>query len=174
MKKTLALFALSAFLLLAGPNPARAQGGFESVTGDALAKAVPDHFDLSGVHVPVLKQNAVLLRNAKGASVMVGLLETSGSGPRIRQKYSGFLTTETKITVCAISVNPGSYGFGLSPARPPEEEGTFSLYTRGGDEVGECPTRRDARIADPNPVSVVMGKGGTAKIALFKYTVDLK
>lgn len=172
MKKTLVLTAFLAFLLAAWPNPARAQGGFESVTGDALTNAVPDHFDLEKTHIPVKKENSALLTNSKGAQVVMALLITAGSTARIRQRYSGMLTTKTKISVCGISLEPGSYGFGLSPKAPGEDYGRFKLYTQGGDMVGDCAAKIDPS-APGSALAVVNAKGKT-KLTLFRYALDIE
>src|SRR5208283_2758225 len=64
-------------LLAAWPNPARAQGGFELVTGDAFTRAVPGDFYLEGNRIPVEKRNAALLKNAKGARVVLRLIDAT-------------------------------------------------------------------------------------------------
>ncbi len=174
MKKTLVLTAFLAFLLAAWPNPARAQGGFESVTGEALTNAVPDHFDLEKNHIPVQKIYSAMLTNGKGAQVVMGLLDTAGSSAKIRKKYSGMLSTKTKISVCGISLEPGSYGFGLSPKAPGEDYGRFRLYNQAGDEVGECDAKIDAGIKVSKPLAVSTAKGGTTKLTLFKYALEIQ
>ena len=174
MKKTLVLIAFLAFLLAAWPNTARAQGGFENVTGEALTKAVPDHFDLEKNHIPVQKIYAALLKTGKGAHVVLGLLDTSASSPRIRRKYSGMLISETKISVCGISVDPGSYGFGLSPKLPGEDYGRFRLYNQAGDPVGECDTKIDESLKVSKPLAVSTAKGGKTTLTLFKYALEIQ
>ena len=98
MTKTLVLTAFLAFLLAAWPNPARAQGGFESVTGDALTNAVPDHFDLEKTHIPVKKENSALLTNSKGAQVVLALLITAGStAPNSAEVLGALLVAEAAL-----------------------------------------------------------------------------
>jgi hypothetical protein len=174
MKKTLVLIAFLAFLLAAWPNPARAQGGFENVTGEALTNAVPDHFDLEKNQIPVQKIYAALLKTGKGAKVVLGLLDTSASSSRIRRRYTGMLISETKISVCGISLGAGSYGFGLSPKAPGEDYGRFRLYNQAGDEVGECDVKIDESIKTPKPLAVSTAKGGPTKLVLFKYALEIQ
>lgn len=173
MKKTLVVIAFIAFLLAAWQNSARAQGGFEKVTGEAFTKAVPDHFELEGIHLPVRKPNTVLLKTDKGARVIMGLLDTSGSSRGVRLKYSGMLFSETKISVCGISLSAGSYGFGLWAPKPPSKaDGKFTLYTQEGDEVGDCDATRDESIKVP--LDATIAKGRTAKVTILNYAVEIQ
>jgi len=115
MKKTLLGigFSVMVCMLAVCSNSAFAQGGFAVVTGEAVTKAVPGDFYLEGNRIPVEKRNAALLKNEKGARVVVGLIDTAGYSSQIKQKYNGMLITETKISVCGTSLDVGSYGFGL-------------------------------------------------------------
>jgi len=126
MKKTSMIIGSIAMvcLLAAWPNPARAQGGFELVTGDAFTRAVPGDFYLEGNRIPVEKRNAALLKNPKGARVVLGLIDTTGYSSQIQQKYMGMLITETKISVCGNALGVGSYGLGLE--RPAATSGADS------------------------------------------------
>jgi hypothetical protein len=173
-KKTLVLIAFLAFLLAAWPNTARAQGGFENVTGEALTKAVPDHFDLEKNRIPVQKIYAALLKNGKGAQVVLAMLDTGNSSPRIRRKYSGILISGTKISLCRIPLDTGSYGFGLSPKAPGEDYGKFRIYNQAGDELGECDVKIDASIKESKPLAVSTAKGGPTKITMFKYAMEIQ
>jgi hypothetical protein len=173
MKKMLVVFAFIAFLLAAWPNTVRAQGGFEQVTGDAFTKAVPDHFELEGMHLPVRKANTVMLKNGKGAQVMIGLLDTSGSSMGIRLKYSGMVSTDTKISVCGISLSSGKYGFGLwAPKAPSKVDGKLTIYTEDGDQKGDCAATRDESVKVPMAVTIVKGK--TTKLTILNYAVDIQ
>src|SRR5579872_3867769 len=96
-------FILAACLALVVPVAARAQGGFAPVAGDAFNRAVPTDFYLVGEHIPVEKRNAAVLKNAKGARVVIALIDTSGYSSQIQQKYTGMLITETKLSVCGNS-----------------------------------------------------------------------
>jgi hypothetical protein len=174
MKKMLVLITFLTFLLTAWPNTARAQGGSENAPGEAVNKAIPDHFELEKNQLPVLKQNAVSLKTGKGAHVILGLVDTTGSSPRIHRKYTGMLISDGKISVCGISIDAGSYGFGLSPKAPGEDYGRFTIYTKAGDEVGECSAKMDASIAASKPVAVISAKGGTTKLSLFRYALEIQ
>lgn len=177
MKKTLTGVAMSLLfcLLAAGSRPAFAQGGFESVTGDALVRAVPNDFYLEGNRIPVEKHNAALLKTPRGARVVVALIDTAGYSSQIKQKYIGMLITESRLSVCGNSIGVGSFGFGLD--RPPANSSgpaTFKLYNQAGEKVGECSARRDDNIKQPRPLGVATPSGAPARLELGKYVIEIK
>jgi hypothetical protein len=177
MKKTLIVFGFTVMvcLLAAWPNSARAQGGFELVTGDAFNRAVPADFYLEGNRIPVDKRNAVLLKNDKGARVVLGIIDTTGYSSQIKQKYTGMLITETKIEVCGNALGVGSYGFGLErPAPTSNADAPFKIYNQAGEKVGECATKKDDSVKQPRPLAVTTAKGGPAKLYLGKYVIEIK
>ncbi|MGD1103308.1 MAG: hypothetical protein ABSA59_14745 [Terriglobia bacterium] len=177
MKKTLMVigFIVMVGLLAAWPNTARAQGGFEPVAGDAFNRAVPTDFYLVGEHIPVDKRNAAVLKNAKGARVVMGLIVTTGYSSQIQQKYTGMLITETKLSVCGNAIGVGSYGFGLErPAPPSNADAPFRIYDQAGEKVGECAAKKDDSVKQPRPLDVATAKGGPAKLYLGKYVIEIK
>jgi hypothetical protein len=177
MNKTLVVIGaiLTACLLTLGPKLARAQGEFEPVTGDAFNRAVPTDFYVVGEHIPVEKRNAAVLKNAKGARVVMALIDTTGYSSQIRQKYIGMLITETKLSVCGNAIGVGSYGFGLDrPAATSSEPAHFRIYNQAGEQVGDCSAKRDDSIKQPRPLSVVTATGGPAKLLLGKYVIEIE
>jgi hypothetical protein len=178
MKKTLMSIGctLVVCLLAVWPNTARAQGGFELVTGEAFTRAVPADFYLEGNRIPVEKpRNAALLKTPKGARVVVALLDTTGYSSQIQQKYQGMLITEGKISVCGNALAVGSYGFGLErPAAPSDADAPFKIYNQAGEKVGECAAKKDDSIQQPKPMAVTTAKGAPAKLFLGKYAVEIK
>ncbi|MGO8788935.1 MAG: hypothetical protein ACLQVL_16340 [Terriglobia bacterium] len=168
-------FGLMACLLAVWPNTARAQDGFELVTGGAFVRAVPADFYLEGNRIPVEKpRNAVLLKNAKGSRVVVGLIDTAGYSSQIKQKYAGMLITETSISVCGNALGVGSYGFGLErPAATSDADASFKIYNQAGEKVGECAAKKDDSIKQPKPLAVDT-KGGPARLELGKYSVEIR
>ena len=177
MKKTLMAvgFSVMVCLLAVWPNTACAQGGFESVTGDAFTRAVPGDFYLEGNRIPVEKRNSALLKNAKGSRVVVGLIDTTGYSSQIKSKYAGFLITETHVSVCGTALAVGSYGFGLDrPAATSNADATFKIYNQAGEKLGECAAKKDDSVKQPKPLGVTADKTGPAKIYLGKYVVEIK
>lgn len=177
MKRTLVPvgFLVMAFLLAVWPNTLRAQGGYEPVTGDAFTKAVPNDIYLEGNRIPVDKNNAVFLKNAKGARVVLAIIDTSGYSSQIQQKYLGMLISETKLSVCSIAIGVGSYGFGLDrPKAPSTADAKFNLYNQAGTKLGSCAVKNDDTIKQPKPLAVTTAKGGPTKLNLGKYGLEIK
>ena len=177
MKKTLMVIGFSAMvcLLAVWPNTVRAQGGFEPVAGNAFNRAVPTDFYLVGEHIPVEKRNAIVLKNPAGKRVVLGLIDTSGYSSQIKQKYTGMLITETKLSVCGNAIGVGSYGFGLDrPAPTSNADAPFRIYDQAGDKVGECAAKKDDSVKQPRPLAVTTAKGGPAKLYFGKYFVEIK
>jgi hypothetical protein len=175
MKKAMMLAGFTVMVcgLAAWPNSARAQGGLEPVTADAFNRAVPTDFYLEGEHIPVEKRNAAVLKNGKGARVVLALLDTSGYASQIKEKYTGMLITETGLSVCGNEIGVGSYGFGLEP-QPGAAEAPFRIYNQAGEKVGECTAKRDSSVKQPKPLAVTTGQGGAAKLCLGRYVVEIK
>jgi hypothetical protein len=168
-------FSLMVCVLAVWPGTARAQGGYESVTGTAFVKAVPADFYLEGNRIPVQNRNTVLLKNAKGVRVVVGLIDTTGYSSQIKAKYIGFVITETSITIGGTKLGVGSYGFGLDrPAASSNDPATFKIYNQAGEKLGESAAKKDDSIKQPKPLAVATDKSGPAKILLGKYVVELQ
>lgn len=175
MKKSLLIIGFIACSLAAWPNQARAQRGFDLITGDAFNHAVPADFYLEGNRIPVEKRNAVLLKNPTGARLVLGLLDTAGYSSQIQQKYIGMIITETKVSVCGNEIGVGSYGFGLErPAASSNADAPFRLYNQAGEKVGECAAKKDESVKQPKPLTVAASKGVTAKLYLGKYVIEIK
>lgn len=170
----IAILLISA-ITMAWPKEARAQGAFEKVTGKEFDSAVPKDFYLEGNAIPTEKRNTTMLKTSSGARVLWGLIDTSGYSSQIQQKYIGMLITEGKIAVCGKPIGIGSYGFGLEkPAGETSEDGKFLLYDQAGGKAVECVAKRDAKIAQPKPLQVVIAKTGPAKLYLGRYFVAMK
>ena len=119
--------------------------------------------------------NAVLLKNAQGARVVLGLIDTTGYSSQIKQKYIGMLITETKLSVCGNALGVGSYGFGLErPAATSNADAPFKIYNQAGEKVGECAAKKDDSLKQPKPLAVTAAKDGSAKLCLGKYVVEIK
>jgi hypothetical protein len=168
-------FGVMVCLLAVWTSTARAQGGFEVVTGPAVVRAVPGDFYLEGNRIPVEKRYAVLLKNGKGARMVVSTINTAGYSSQIKQKYTGMLITEAKVSVCGTAIGVGSYGFGLDrPAPPSDADATFKIYNQAGEKLGECAAKKDDSIKQPTPLAVSADKSGPAKVALGKYVIEIK
>ena len=175
MKRFVGWILVAFALLIITPRGACAQAAFEQLTGKAFESAVPNDFYLEGNRIPVEKRNAALLKTPAGARVVLALIDTTGYSSQIQQKYIGMVITEGKVSVCSVSLDVGSYGFGLEkPAAPSGEEGKFILYNQAGEKVGECGTKKDRGVKQPKPLNIVLSKQVGARLYLGRYFVELK
>ncbi len=167
--------ALAAILLGMSAGLARAQGTFEHVTGKTFDSAFPKDFYLEGNAIPTEKRNAAMLKTPGGARVLLALIDTAGYSSQIKQKYTGMLINEGKLAVCGHALGVGSYGFGMDkPPATSNEDAKFFVYDQAGSKVAECAAKKDAKIAQPKPLQVVLGKEEPAKLYLGRYVVDLQ
>jgi hypothetical protein len=177
MKRTLLAVSLSliAGLLAMYPASASAQGRFESVAGTAFSNAVPNDFYLEGNRIPVEKRNSVLLKDSGGARVVVGLLDTAGYSAHIKEKYRGFIITESNISFGGSKLGVGSYGIGLDlPGAPTNADGSFKIYNQAGEKVGEGTLKYDANVKLAKPLGVSADKSGPTKLLFGKYVLEIE
>jgi hypothetical protein len=169
------ILALIVLAIAALPALLHAQGAFEVVTGKAFDSALPKDFYLEGNAIPTQKRNAALVKTPAGARVLWALIDTTGYSSQIQQKYEGMIISEGPLTVCGIKVGVGSFGFGhTKPPATSNEDMKFFVYDQAGGKVGECAAKKDAGMAQPKPLQVVVGPGQPAKLYLGRYELELK
>jgi hypothetical protein len=168
-------FGVMACAMAIFPGTASAQGRFESVSGTAYVNAVPNDFYLEGNRIPVEKRNSVLLKDDKGARVVVGLIDTTGYSAKIKTKYKGFVITETDISFGGTKLGVGSYGIGLDlPGAPSTADGSFNVYNIAGEKLGEGALKRDESVKMAKPLGVSSDKTGPTKLLFGKYVLELQ
>lgn len=168
------LVFVMAVLAMFAPG-ARAQGGFEAVTGKAFDTAMPRDFYLEGNAIPTEKRNAALVKTPAGAQLLFALIDTTGYSSAIKKKYIGMLIAAGSVSVCGNSVGVGSYGFGLDkPAASSDADARFFLYNQAGEKVAECAAKKDPAVKQPRPLQVVTGRDNSAGLMLGRYRVDLR
>ncbi len=161
--------------MLSLPGTLRAQGTFEVLAGKAFKSAMVKDFYLEGNAIPTQERNAVLVRTAGGARVLFALIDTTGYSSQIQQKYEGMIISEGNFTICGHKVGVGSFGFGhTKPPATSSEEMKLYLYDQAGGKLAECAGKKDAAMAQPKPLQVVIAKGQPAKLYLGRYAFELK
>jgi hypothetical protein len=175
MKRFGGVVIVALVILVSAPRSACAQGAFTQLTGKAFESALPNDFYLEGNRIPVEKRNAVLLKTPRGARLVLALIDTTGYSAQIKQKYIGMVIAEGAVSVCSVSLNVGSYGFGLEkPAATSSEDAKFHLYNQAGETVGECAAKKDNAVTQPKPLNVVLRKEAGARFYLGRYFLELK
>jgi hypothetical protein len=151
--------------------------GFEVLSGKPFDQAVVTNFYLEGQAIPAQKRNMVLFKTPSGARVLVALLDTSGYGADITQKYLGMIITEGELGIGGKVLQPGSYGFGLTllnPSGPPSGSKGFYVYTQGGQKVMESKAVRDDLMSRAKPIQVLPRKDRLARLYVGRDWVELK
>ena len=155
-------------------RPLPAQDHFQLIAGQKFNAALPKDFYLEGNSIPTESRNAALIKTSAGVRLIVALLDTSGYCSQVQQKYLGMIISEGTTSVCEISVQVGSYGFGLEKPRPGSEANAiFNLYNQAGAKVASCVAKRDANIKQPKPLDF-LEKDGFARLYLGRYWLDLR
>lgn len=150
---------------------------FQIVTGKPFDQSVVTNFYLEGQAIPVQKRNATLIKTPAGARVLIALLDTSGYGTDITQKYTGLLITEGTLNLAGKALQPGSYGFGLMPATPggpPTGSKILRVYDQAGHKLVESKANRDDVLKGAKPLQVVIKAGSPARLYAGRDWVELK
>jgi hypothetical protein len=160
-------------MLAAWPDGARAQGGYQVVTGKEFDSAMVKEFYLEGNAIPTQKRNAALVKTPQGARVLFALIDTTGYSSHIQQKYEGMIISEGGFKVCGQKLGVGSFGFGhTKPTATSNEDMKLHVYDQAGAKIAECSGKKDAALAQPKPLQVV--KGEPTKLYLGRHAFDLE
>jgi hypothetical protein len=163
---------LAATLVGTSGAPTQAEG-LEVVEGKAFDSGFVKDFYLEGNAIPTQKRNAVMVKTTGGKRMLFALLDTSGYGADIQAKYTGMAIVEEKVSLGAITLGVGAYGFGVKTANPPgDEPATLLFYDVAGQNVGEATVPYDAELAGPVPLQLVT-EGGKAMLYLGRYGVEI-
>jgi hypothetical protein len=173
MRKMLWAGALTLAVLLAAQAGVAGEA-MKVVTGKPFESALVDDFYLEGNAIPTQKRNAAMLEKDGGARVVVALLDTSGYGAEIQQKYLGMLITETKLMAGGAELMAGAYGFGLVKPAAEGGAGKILFYDVAGKKVAEGTAPHDAAMAQPAPLKMVTAEGKPARLYLGKHYVELQ
>lgn len=170
-----ALVLAAAFLLSFGSGEACAQGVFEQVTGKELDSGLVRDFYLQGNSIPTQKRNAAMLKCKAGKRLVFALLDTSGYGVDIQQKYLGMAITEKKVAVGGAELAVGVYGFGIEKAAAAAEGPARVLfYDVAGQKVGEATAQYDKELKQPAPLQVVLAKDQPVRLYLGRHWLEVK
>ena len=84
--------------------------------------------------------------------MIAGLVDTSGYSADVREKYQGFLITDSPITINGSDLGTGAYGFGFS------KDGKLNVLDLAGNEILSVSTTKDEQMRRPRPL--MMTKSG--------------
>ncbi len=159
-------------LLGLGTDVAAEQSHFAQVTGKEFDSGFVKDFYLEGNSIPTQKRNAAMLKCKMGKRALFALLDTSGYGADIQQKYNGMALVEMKLTLGSLTLGTGAYGFGIKKGAA-EGPVTVIFYDIAGEKVGETTAELDKELKQPVPLAVTV-EGDTARLCLGKNCLTLK
>ncbi len=124
------------------------------LTGAELTRIVPAGFYFQGLSAQTQMRNSAAARLGNNRYVISALVDTSGYSSDIREKYAGFLITDSPITVGGKSVEVGAYGFGFIG------DGKFNLLDLSGKELLVVAAHKDEQLARPRPLTMMKAGNG--------------
>lgn len=130
------------------PLLATAQERAVALSGVELARLVPPGFYFQGQSAPTQMRNTGAARFGSSRYVIAGLVDTSGYSADVREKYEGFLITDSPITINGSKLGIGAYGFGFS------NDGKLNILDLAGKEILSVPTTNDKQIKRPRPLMI--------------------
>lgn len=143
-----------ALLLLLLPAAALAQGWPRILEGADLERVVPQGFYFEGQSAATQMRNAAAAQLGPKRFVMAGLVDTSGYSSDVREKYQGFIITDSPVRVGGSLLATGAYGFGFT------SDGWLNVMDVGGRRVLSVRARNDDRLQRPRPLMMADARGG--------------
>ncbi|MFN8008213.1 MAG: hypothetical protein U0V70_14555 [Terriglobia bacterium] len=149
------LTALLALLLFMVAFVASAKAQEATILGeDQLKVVLPMSFYFEGRSGPTQSRNAAAVRFAEKRNVIVALIDTAGYSSDVREKYEGFLITDSAITLGGKALSTGAYGFGVT------KEGQMNVFDIGGNLLFSVPAPKDTALTAPRPLTIKKGADG--------------
>ncbi len=143
-----------ALALLAIAGSATAQDRPTILTGAELTRVVPTGFYFQGLSAPTQMRNSAAARFGTTRFVIAGLVDTSGYSADVREKYVGFLITDSEITLNGTSLPAGAYGFGFAT------EGKMTVMDLAGKDLLSVAITNDTALRRPRPLMMAADPGG--------------
>jgi hypothetical protein len=146
------LFVALALFAIAGP--AAAQDGGKVLAEAEARRVVPTGFYFQGLSAPTQMRNSAAARFGTERFVIAGLVDTSGYSADVREKYVGFLITDSAITLNGESLPAGAYGFGFAT------EGKMTIMDLAGKDLLSVAITSDKSLRRPRPLMMTADPNG--------------
>ena len=125
----------------------------------------PTRSSMRGLSAPTQMRNAAAARFGASRFVIAGLVDTSGYSADVREKYVGFLITDSAITLNGETLSPGAYGFGFA------NEGKITIMDLAGKDLLSVPITNDKSLRRPRPLTMTADEGGVRLYSGRNYVV---
>lgn len=130
--------------------------------GTELARIVPSAFYFQGLSAPTQMRNSAAARFGSNRFVIAGLVDTAGYAADVREKYQGFLISDSRVRIGNFELGVGAYGFGFVGDK-------FSVLDLSGKELFSGPTQTDKEMKRPRPLQITAVAGGIRLYAGRNY-----
>lgn len=164
MKRSLKQFSI-VFALFVIAGSAVAQERATILTGTELTRVVPTGFYFQGLSAPTQMRNSAATRFGTTRHVIAGLVDTSGYSADVREKYVGFLITDSDVTLNGESLAAGAYGFGFGT------EGKLTVMDLAGKDLLSVAITNDKSLRRPRPLMMSADAGGVRLYSGRNYVV---
>ena len=152
-------------LLAVSFSIANAQDAASVLNEKDSARVVPTGFYFEGQSAPTQMRNSAAARFGTKRHVIAGLVDTSGYSTGVREKYQGFLITDSAIRIGDKQLGVGAYGFGFS------DDAKFNVFDVGGNLVLSTGAAKDTTMKRPRPLMLTIESGELRLYAGRSYTV---
>ena len=163
--KTIGLGLAVLFVLLQTSASALTQNSPVVLSGAELTRVAPTSFYFKGQSAPTQMRNTAAARFGTDRFVVAGFVDTSGYAADVREKYQGFLITDSPITVGGSDLAIGAYGFGFS------NDGKFWVLDLSGKEILAAAATPDKDLKRPRPLMITQAGDGIRLYAGRNYVV---
>ena len=150
----LALALALLFLVCSVPASVGAQDAGTVLMGAELTRVVPPGFYFQAQSAPTQMRNSAAARFGTNRYVIAGFVDTSGYAADVREKYLGFLITDSPIKVGGSELGTGAYGFGFT------NDGRFVVLDLSGKEIFSQLAAQDKALQRARPLLMSKSGGG--------------
>ena len=144
---------------------ALAQDSGTVLAGAELSRVVPTTFYFQGLSAPTQMRNTAATRFGSNRYVIAGLVDTSGYAADVREKYQGFLITDSPIMIGGSELATGAYGFGFT------NDEKLLILDLSGKEILSLAAAKDAQLKRPRPLMMIKSADGIRLYGGRSYVV---
>jgi hypothetical protein len=153
-RKTPAILLALLFVVCVVSGSVAAQDAGTVLTGAELTHVTPPGFYFEGQSAPTQMRNTAAARFGADRYVIAGLVDTSGYAADVKEKYQGFLITDSPIKVGGSALGTGAYGFGFLG------DGKFVVLDLGGKIIMSMAASPDKELKRPRPLMMLNSADG--------------
>ncbi len=144
-----ALLAILAVTPVRSASQAAASSAPKLLNATEAAALLPPSVFFRGQSATIQGRNSGGVQFSKDALLLVTLVDTSGYGSSIQQKYQAYLITESAIEIGGHRLSPGAYGCGFIA------NDQFLVMDIGAHDIFTTKSTHDANLRRPVPLQIL-------------------